>query len=649
MSNGSYTKTFCVKDRGRPCGPVLAAKFMKDKTVDGNKEVEILRSLQSSEYVVRIIETLHQSHQTILITEYLAGGNLFERLSDSQYELTENKCKMFMRQIMSGVSFIHSRNVIHLHLTPSNIIFHNKNSDEGLKIIDFGHSVQLGEGERSHRVSQLQGTPEYSAPELLRCEEVSKATDVWSLGVIIYMLVTGGVSPFYAGSRLRTMFRSLNANYDMNIQQIQKASQTAKNLIGSLLKRLPSTRLTVDECLNHQWLVNRKLVHQQTLEELETSFMKKWLARRRWYRAFNAFQAMRMMRKLSSTEYKSRPESQLNSAHKLHQRILESETVSSLPRDISEFKENYTKLNVVGSGGFGSVHLIQNRQTAQLAAAKVLRQPKQLVRAEASVLFKLIKSAFVVKFIALYESAHSESILVTEYLSGGDLVTRTASDTYDLTEEKCQIFIRQIARGLQFIHNNNIIHLDMKPFNVIFANPEDDNDLRIIDFGISQELKPDESSVPCGMCGTLEYMSPEVLNCSGASPAADIWGLGVIAYLLVSGGVSPFWATSRYKIMSNILHCDYNFHQPNFALLSSEATDFISKLLVSDPEERYSASDCLKHPWLSHIGLGYGLSEKEHWTTLETAWMRGILARRRWQRWYNAIIATHRIRKLSLS
>ena len=67
-----------------------------------------------------------------------------------------------------------------------------------------------------------------------------------------------------------------------------------------------------------------------------------------------------------------------------------------------------------------------------------------------------------------------------------------------------------------------------------------------------------------------------------------------------------------------------------------------------DPQERYTATDCLRHPWLTHIGL-YGLSEKEHWTTLETAWMRGILARRRWQRWYNAIIATHRIRKLSLT
>ena len=142
---------------------------------------------------------------------------------------------------------------------------------------------------------------------------------------------------------------------------------------------------------------------------------------------------MRMMRKLSSSEYKSLPESQIESAQQLHQRILESDTGTSLPKDISEFRKNYKKLTVVGTGGFGSVHLIEDVRTEERAAAKILRQPRQQVRAEASVLFRLIKSAFVVKFLALYESPHNESILVTEYLAGGDLVTRSVcrqGDTY---------------------------------------------------------------------------------------------------------------------------------------------------------------------------------------------------------------------------
>ena len=79
--------------------------------------------------------------------------------------------------------------------------------DDGLKIIDFAHSARLNSGQETIKLSRLQGTLEYLSPEVLTCENVGKPSDIWSVGVIIYMLVTGGVSPFYAGSRLRTMKR----------------------------------------------------------------------------------------------------------------------------------------------------------------------------------------------------------------------------------------------------------------------------------------------------------------------------------------------------------------------------------------------------------------------------------------------------------
>ena len=104
------------------------------------------------------------------------------------------------------------------------------------------------------------------------------------------------------------------------------------------------------------------------------------------------------------------------------------------------------------------------------------------------------------------------------------VITRTAPDDYCLTERKCQIFIRQIVRGVQFIHSQRILHLDLKPFNIMFANPDDDYNLRIIDFGLSETLENSEDGqVKMTMCGTLEYMSPEVMDCKFASPASDMW------------------------------------------------------------------------------------------------------------------------------
>ena len=141
-----------------------------------------------------------------------------------------------------------------------------------------------------------------------------------------------------------------------------------------------------------------------------------------------------------------------------------------------------------------------------------------------------------------------------------------------------------MVRGVQFIHSQGIIHLDLKPFNIMFANPDDDYNLRIIDFGLSERLAVGENQVKMTMCGTLEYMSPEVMDCKFASPASDMWGVGVIAYLLVSGGVSPFWGGNRYRTMAKTLSCDYTFDLPNFETISENAQNFISSLLVLESQ-----------------------------------------------------------------
>ena len=231
-----------------------------------------------------------------------------------------------------------------------------------------------------------------------------------------------------------------------------------------------------------------------------------------------------------------------------------------VPRPVEEYKEKYENLAVVGSGTFGSVYVARfvveytrprpdlsyhrNIETEEYVASKYMIQEVGKVVAEAEFLRDLIQSAFIPELMGVYQSP-LQCILVTEYLAGGDLVTRTASDAYFLTERKCQIFLRQIVRGIQFIHSQRIIHLDLKPFNIMFANPDDDYNLRIIDFGLAEKLREGEERVAMTMCGTLEYMSPEVMDCKFASPASDLWGVGSIAYLLVSGGASPFWGGNR--------------------------------------------------------------------------------------------------------
>ena len=480
-------------------------------TCAGSPEAELLRRLQDCEHLPKLVNVFHSHLQTIIITEHLGGGNLFERLSQPNYSLTEEKCRLLVTQVLQGLSFLHREGVVHLNLMPYNLIFSNLNSDHGLKIIDFGHAVEVEAGEPGYKLTNLQGTVEYSSPEVLTCGLVNHSSDMFSLGIVLYTLLSGGLSPFYSTSRVKTFGRVLNCQYDLEVAQLAGTSQQGLQLLQHLLVREPALRLSAVQALQHPWLQHGKssLPQRQIVVELETGWMKRCLARRRWQRALNTLRAVSTIRRMSSAEYRSSPGAKSRRASERCLRLEQFSKSLGEPGELDEFQERYQVERQIGSGSFGHVFLVKDTVTGELAAAKYQKQEKSKVRAEVAMLSALIQSAFVVQLVGLYEGPLN-SVLVTEYLAGGDLITRTAPDDYCLTERKCQVFIRQIVRGIQFIHSQRILHLDIKPFNVVFVHPEDDHDLRIIDFGIAQELKENEDTIPIAMSGTLEYMSPEV-------------------------------------------------------------------------------------------------------------------------------------------
>ena len=159
----------------------------------------------------------------------------------------------------------------------------------------------------------------------------------------------------------------------------------------------------------------------------------------------NTLRAVATIKRMSSAEYKSSPHAQSRRASERCLRLEQFSKSLAEPGELDEFEERYEVERQIGSGSFGHVFLVRDTVTGDLAAAKFQKQEKSKVRREAQILRSLIQSAFVVRLAGLYESSLN-SVLVTEYLAGGDLVTRTAPEDYNLTERKCQIFIRQVSR-----------------------------------------------------------------------------------------------------------------------------------------------------------------------------------------------------------
>ncbi|KAG1964468.1 myosin light chain kinase family [Pimephales promelas] len=268
------------------------------------------------------------------------------------------------------------------------------------------------------------------------------------------------------------------------------------------------------------------------------------------------------------------------------------------------------KEEVLGGGRFGMVHKCEEKSSGLILAAKIIKarsqKEKEVVKCEIEVMNQL-NHANLIQLYAAFESRH-EIILVMEYVDGGELFDRIIDENYKLTELDTVLFIRQISEGLQYMHKMYILHLDLKPENILCVSRET-NKVKIIDFGLARRYKPREKLRV--NFGTPEFLAPEVINYEFVSFPTDMWSLGVITYMLLSG-LSPFLGEDDNETLNNILACQWSFEEAEFSDISEEAKDFITRLLVKSKSWRMSASQSLKHPWLSDRALHFRLHHKKN-------------------------------------
>ena len=307
------------------------------------------------------------------------------------------------------------------------------------------------------------------------------------------------------------------------------------------------------------------------------------------------------------------------------------------------------------------MYLVRSKESQGLLAAKhqKVKQEKEMrhMRREVEILelLDIHDNPDIVSLAGYYESP-LESVILTEYLEGGELFDRIASRNFDLTEDKCRGFMRQVMTGLSYIHQRGVIHLDLKPENIVcVTRDEGDSRVKIIDFGLARRLRQPGGRIPVSVCGTPEFISPEVMRCTAAGTEADMWSTGVIVFMMVTGGYSPFYSRNKvktqfkknkhqlqlilcqYKMMRKAINGNYNIEQ--FPRVSRDAKELVRSLIVVSPDQRLSADGCLAHPWLEA-----GSPRSEAVRRLETEAMRRWLARRRWARVGALVRATVRMR-----
>ncbi|KAM4543474.1 serine/threonine-protein kinase 17A-like [Fundulus diaphanus] len=164
--------------------------------------------------------------------------------------------------------------------------------------------------------------------------------------------------------------------------------------------------------------------------------------------------------------------------------------------------------------------------------------------------------------------------------------------------------MRQILEGVFFFHQNNLVHLDLKPQNILLTSSSPLGDVKIVDFGLSRKVSSHHELRE--IMGTPEYVAPEILNYEPISTATDMWSIGVLAYVMLTG-ISPFLGDDKQETFLNISQLNVSYSAEELRQLDQAALSFIQMLLRKLPQERATAEQCLRHPWL------------------QRAWPRGLL------------------------
>lgn len=164
-----------------------------------------------------------------------------------------------------------------------------------------------------------------------------------------------------------------------------------------------------------------------------------------------------------------------------------------------------------------------------------------------------------------------------------------------MSESEVIAYMRQICEGVKHMHERNIIHLDIKPENIMCQTRTSTN-VKLIDFGLATKLDPNE--VVKISTGTAEFAAPEIVEREPVGFYTDMWAVGVLSYVLLSG-LSPFAGDNDIDTLKNVKACDWDFDEEAFRYISDEGKDFIRRLLLKNKEKRMTAHECLAHPWLT--------------------------------------------------
>ena len=264
-----------------------------------------------------------------------------------------------------------------------------------------------------------------------------------------------------------------------------------------------------------------------------------------------------------------------------------------------KFSDLYELKEVIGKGKFSDVKLGIHKKTQQKVAVKIINKErikssvdKELVRIEIGIL-KLCHHPNIVRLLDHLEN-ENYIFIVTEFIDGVTLHKYFKKKKVVFTESEACPIMFQIAKGIKYLHKYGIVHRDLKPENIMITKQNGSDIIKIMDFGLSKIVSPQEKLVDG--YGTLSYVSPEVLLRVPYNKEVDLWSLGIILFYMLCGHL-PFKGNNQSAVADKIVNEELVFDDREWKKMSKDVKKLINSCLIKEPDERITIEEFLNHPW----------------------------------------------------
>jgi serine/threonine protein kinase len=502
LGEGSFGIVFGViqNSSGHPFAlkQIERAKLAPEDDASVKSEVHILSNLHHPN-IVALLDFYIDPEHYYMVMERVDGGELFDRIVSKSF-YSEKQARDVVRVILCALKYLHDKNVVHRDLKPENLMMTHKTDDADVKLVDFGFATVAN----GFSLTEACGTPAYVAPEILEGKHYGKPVDMWSFGVILYILLCGG-PPFYAKDQQVLFKKIMHGKFSFDLERWKNISNHAKDLISKLLTVNPIRRLSVDEALQHEWLtahdsyLEGKTLTDGLVQLKKFQVAKKFKAGVRAVLAANRlnFGLLKILREQSRQEQEQAGLHATNSNNSIN-------PVANIPHTIDA---RYTMGATLGEGGYAIVKLGINKLNKDEVAIKIFNTTKmnptqkKYLKEEVDIM-KAIVHPNVVRYYDFFDEEPTHNYLVMEKIAGGELFDRVVRKQ-KYNEKEAQDLARVLLQAIKYLHEKNIVHRDLKPENLLMNSESNDADVKIVDFGFATFA---ENFTLTRYCGTLGYM-----------------------------------------------------------------------------------------------------------------------------------------------